>query len=71
MIWVILVEDDNEIRESLFELLNESESIKCVGQFEDCESMLTKLSDLLPDVVLKAATWVELYLLSAILPRHS
>ena len=52
MITVILIEDDDEIRESLNILINESKDIKCIGQFGDCESAIKKINNLYPDVIL-------------------
>lgn len=52
MIRVVLVEDDNEIRESLALLINASDDIKCVGQFENCETALKEIHEHYPDVIL-------------------
>ena len=43
MINVSIVEDDKFIRESLSELLNESEGFKCLGAYPDCESAIKDL----------------------------
>lgn len=52
MIRVIIVEDDQEIRDSLSVFLSESEGIKYSGSFGDCETALKNIHTLLPDVIL-------------------
>lgn len=52
MIRVIIIEDDKEIRENLSVLLNESEGVKFVGGFGDCETALKNIQEILPDVIL-------------------
>jgi DNA-binding NarL/FixJ family response regulator len=49
---VILVEDDQLIRESFASLLNESGELECVKAFGSCEEMLKEVAELEPDVVL-------------------
>jgi len=52
MIKVLIVEDDKVIRESLSDLLNETEGFICSGAYADCETALKKLPDDKPAIVL-------------------
>ena len=52
LIYVSLVEDDDEIRKSLSILINNRQGFKCISSFSSCEEALKKLPDDLPDVVL-------------------
>lgn len=52
MIYVSLVEDDEEIRNSLSILINSSSGFKCISGFGSVEDALKNLPDDLPDVVL-------------------
>lgn len=52
MINVVIVEDNNVIREGLAALVNGTTGYSCVGTFSNCEDFLSKLGTLLPDVVL-------------------
>lgn len=52
MINVVIVEDSTPIREGLKFLLNGTEGYNCPGAFPDCESMLTEVENLYPDVIL-------------------
>lgn len=52
MIKVSIVEDDRVIRESLSDLLNDSDGFKCTGSYGDCESMLKNIGASRPDVIL-------------------
>ena len=52
MINVIVVEDNDIIRNGLAALIEGTDGFKCTGAFVDCESMLSELEELLPDVVL-------------------
>lgn len=49
---VVIFEDNNSLRQSLFQLINGSEGFKCVGAFEDCLDLLNNIEDTKPDVVL-------------------
>ncbi len=49
---VIIVEDDAEIRQLLYLLISKSNRFNCIGQFSTCESALTPILELVPDVVL-------------------
>lgn len=51
-IHVCLVEDRSEIRESLELLINSSESCICIKSFENAESALEFIPELIPDIVL-------------------
>lgn len=52
MIKVIIVEDNDTIREGLSALINGTENYKCVGAFEDCETFLKNFTRLQADVIL-------------------
>lgn len=52
MIYVSIVEDDHEIRESLALLINGTNGFACEKNFADCETMLEEVEEYLPDVVL-------------------
>ena len=52
MIDVAIVEDDNEVRETLALFLNSSEGFKCDNAYADCESAIERIPKTLPDIVL-------------------
>lgn len=52
MIKIVIVEDQNKIRNSLKILLNEAEGFKCIGDYESCEDMLKEIDTLSPNVIL-------------------
>jgi DNA-binding NarL/FixJ family response regulator len=52
MINVVIVEDNNVIREGLGALINGTPGYTCVGSYSNCETFLTKIESLQPDVVL-------------------
>ncbi len=52
MIKVIIVEDNDTIREGLSALINGTENYKCVGSFPDCEGFLRNFAALQSDVIL-------------------
>ncbi|MFO7526715.1 MAG: response regulator transcription factor [Ignavibacteriaceae bacterium] len=52
MINVIIVEDNNVIREGLAALINGTPGYSCIGAFSDCESFIDKLNSIPADVVL-------------------
>ena len=52
MLNVVVVEDNNAIRDGLKILIDGTEGYACVGAFEDCESMLKNIKKLSPDVML-------------------
>ncbi|TAL47408.1 MAG: response regulator transcription factor [Chitinophagaceae bacterium] len=49
---VTIFEDNNSLRQSLFQLINGSDGFKCVGAFEDCLNLMKNIEDTKPDVVL-------------------
>jgi DNA-binding NarL/FixJ family response regulator len=49
---VAVVEDNAELRDSLFHLVSSGASLICVGTFERCEALLSQAAALRPDVVL-------------------
>ncbi len=52
MLNVVVVEDNDAIRDGLRILIDGTEGYACVGAFEDCESMLKQIKKLNPDVLL-------------------
>jgi DNA-binding NarL/FixJ family response regulator len=52
MINVIIVEDNDTIREGLAVLINGTEGFRCLATYSDCESLLRHLEDLTPEVLL-------------------
>lgn len=52
MISVAIVEDHQEIRESLCMLINATDGIECINTYPDCESAIEGVEDELPDVML-------------------
>lgn len=52
MIEIAIVEDNPIIREGLEALINGTEGYCCSAVFTDCESLLSKLSALAPDIIL-------------------
>lgn len=52
MINVAIVEDNQEVRETLSLFIDESEGFKCENSYPDCESALKKIPNQLPDIVL-------------------
>lgn len=52
MLKVVVVEDNDSIREGLKILIDGTEGYSCVESFSDCESMLKKIVKLKPDVLL-------------------
>src|SRR5262245_56067515 len=64
MIEVIIVEDNDTIREGLSALINGTEGFRCLATFRDCERLLAKLKDcaadiLLMDIVLPGMSGIE------------
>ncbi|HSL90501.1 MAG TPA: response regulator transcription factor [Ignavibacteriaceae bacterium] len=52
MINVVIVEDNNVIREGLGALINGTPGYSCIGAYSNCEDFLNKLLIIQPDVVL-------------------
>lgn len=52
MIRVALVEDDDIIRKTIVELLEESEGFRCVGAYQNAEDALEDIPNKLPQIVL-------------------
>jgi DNA-binding NarL/FixJ family response regulator len=52
MIKVVVVEDNDSIREGLNILINGTEGYNCIACYSDCESMLKNINKLSPDVLL-------------------
>jgi DNA-binding NarL/FixJ family response regulator len=52
MVRVVLVEDNDTIRKGLESIINGSGGFTCLEVFSDCESMLKKIKDINPDILL-------------------
>lgn len=52
MIRVSIVEDDDDIRETLALLIDDSDGFRCVSRYADAEAALTGLAEDAPDVIL-------------------
>ena len=52
MINVAIVEDNHTIRQGLAALINGTTGYKCIGDYVDCETFLSELEKIEPDVVL-------------------
>ena len=52
MIFVSIVEDDLEIRESLSELIDSAEGFRCVGAYPSCENAIKGVQENKPDLIL-------------------
>ncbi len=52
MIEIIIVEDNNRIRDGLSVLLDGTDGFKCRGVFSSCEAMFEKLGNNEPDIIL-------------------
>jgi len=52
VIRVVLFDDNDLLRDSLFHLIDEADGYKCVGEFPDCEKLLKNISGTQPDVIL-------------------
>jgi len=52
MIGVAIFEDNRNLRNSLFQLVNGSDGFACVGAYANCESVLENVRECRPDVVL-------------------
>ena len=49
---VTIFEDNNSLRNGLYQLINGSDGFTCVGAFEDCLNLVKNIEDTKPDVVL-------------------
>ena len=49
---VVIFEDNENLRMSLFHLINGSAGFQCVGAFEDCTNLVQNIKDTSPDIVL-------------------
>lgn len=52
VIKVLIVEDDKRIREFYRQLINDTEDLVCVGDYESCEAMFKEVSSISVDVLL-------------------
>jgi DNA-binding NarL/FixJ family response regulator len=51
-IYIVIVEDDEIIRDGFVELLNSSDKFKCTGNYDSCEEAIKNLDRDAPDVIL-------------------
>ena len=49
---VAIFEDNRNLREGLFQLIDGSDGFHCVGAFANCDSLIRNISESKPDVVL-------------------
>ncbi len=49
---VIIIEDDQELRETYVQIIREVSNFSCVGAFSDCESAIESFGELVPDIIL-------------------
>lgn len=49
---VMIVEDRSRIRETIVDIINSSEGLRCIGAYNSCESALEELKKLVPNVIL-------------------
>ena len=49
---VCIFEDNTQLRESLFTLIDASDGFVCVGSFANCEDVIDKVASVKPDVIL-------------------
>ncbi|MCF8241998.1 MAG: response regulator transcription factor [Melioribacteraceae bacterium] len=52
MINVVIVEDNNTIREGLIEFINDTNKFRCVADFSDCEGLIENLPSIKTDLIL-------------------
>ncbi len=52
MVRIALVEDSDTIRKGLESIINGSASFSCIAVFSDCDSMLKKIKEINPDILL-------------------
>lgn len=51
-IYVAIIEDEDDIRESLKIIINGSDGYRCVGAYRSCEAALKEIESACPDVIL-------------------
>src|SRR5438876_1145908 len=49
---ITIFEDNDSLREGLFQLVNGSGGFKCVGAYPDCDQLIRRIENHFPDVVL-------------------
>lgn len=52
MIRVAIFEDNSDLRDGMFHLINGTEGYQCVGAYANCDRIIRHLEDVKPDVVL-------------------
>jgi DNA-binding NarL/FixJ family response regulator len=52
MIDIVIVEDDDAVREGLSILINGTQGYRCIATYPDCKSMLKNIEEINPDVLL-------------------
>jgi DNA-binding NarL/FixJ family response regulator len=49
---IVIFDDNDDFRDSMFHLVNSAEGFECVGDFADCNKILRDIAETKPDVVL-------------------
>ena len=49
---VVLFDDNDQLRDSLFHLISEAKGFECAGEFPDCNKLIRNIAETNPDVVL-------------------
>src|SRR3954470_17596878 len=49
---VVVFDDNDDFRDSMFRLIYEAEGVECVGDFPNCDKILFNIAETKPDVVL-------------------
>ena len=49
---VAIFEDNRNLREGLFQLIDGSDGFRCVGAFANCDNLIPNIKESKPDVVL-------------------
>lgn len=57
LITIVVLEDEKNFRDSIVELINSTENMKCIATFDNVTSFYTNFKDVHPDVF-----WVDLHL---------
>ncbi|MBD3384695.1 response regulator [candidate division KSB1 bacterium] len=52
MIDILIVEDNDTIRQGIAMLIDGTEGYRCIGAYRDCEHMLEEIDEKIPDIIL-------------------
>src|SRR5215471_20615462 len=52
MIRVVIFDDNTQLRDTMFKLIDSSEGFTCSGAYANCDNLLSKIEATHPDVVL-------------------